>query len=272
MSQKSFSPENSRSVIESIQPTLRVGIIQTNLSTQTADEIYCFTEQELKKVDRALDVIVLPEMFTAVHLPDCRQLAEKPAGQTAQWMLRIARQLNALVCGSVSTKENGHFYNRFYFAYPDGKLEWYDKKNLYPLGGEFKTFTAGTKNLNVHFRGWRLAAQVCFDMCRTGTCGNPNDFDVLVYAACWPEELNEAWTTLLCGRAIENQAYALLANRMGTDATGPRYAGRSSAFTPSGELLGTLEPKTAGLLTAELSHSALENYRSKYPFLPIRDV
>ena len=52
---------------------------------------------------------------------------------------------------------------------------------------------------------------------------------------------------------------------MGTDGNGHHYRGDSRVINPQGEIIATAEPHQATRIDAELSLSALREYREKFP-------
>ena len=72
------------------------------------------------------------------------------------------------------------------------------------------------------------------------------------------------WQTLLRARAIENQAYVIGVNRVGTDGKGLAYDGRSAVIAPTGELLFE-EIKNERICTLKLDRVLLDNYRAEFP-------
>lgn len=87
--------------------------------------------------------------------------------------------------------------------------------------------------------------------------------------ANWPKVRRDAWNTLLKARAIENLAFTVGVNRIGTDPN-LEYAGDSKIHDPWGELV--LDAKQEeGLFTFELSADRLVQIRNQYPFLKDRD-
>jgi predicted amidohydrolase len=89
------------------------------------------------------------------------------------------------------------------------------------------------------------------------------DCDVLVNIANWPKHRLQQWKALLQARAIENQAYMIGVNRVGTDANGLEYEPSSMIFDANGE---RLEPiATEGEIDLfELSLQSLEVFRSNF--------
>lgn len=83
--------------------------------------------------------------------------------------------------------------------------------------------------------------------------------------ASWPAKRVTHWVTLLRARAIENQAYVIGVNRIGTD---PYYGypGCSLIVDPQGEIVAEAGEKQ-GAIGAELDLVSLRSYRNGLPFL-----
>ena len=114
-------------------------------------------------------------------------------------------------------------------------------------------------------QGWRILPLVCYDLRFPVWSRNRNDYDLALYVANWPAPRSLHWQTLLAARAIENQAYVVGCNRVGTDGNGHHYRGDSRVVNPQGEIIATAEPHQATRIDAELSLTALNEYREKFP-------
>ena len=221
-------------------------------------------------VDVSADVIVLPEMFNTGFIQEPKGLGESMEGQTVQWMQTMAKEKSSLVCGSLIVKEEGNHYNRMILAFPNGKIEFFDKAHLFAFGGEAKHFTPGTARPTYVYRGWRIRPIVCYDLRFPAWCRNDDDYDLLLNMASWPAVRSLAWTQLGIARAIENQAYYLAVNRTGMDGNGIEYNGLSQVVSYNGEVLMQIRDK-AMVAKIQLSLQALRIFREKFPFLKDRD-
>ncbi len=213
------------------------------------------------------DIIVLPEMFTTGFCMDAAEIAEDTT-QTLIWMEEMAKKHQKVICGSVSTKENGQFYNRFYWVEPSGNHHFYDKKHLFSFSGEDQIYTAGKDRVIVTYQNCRILLQICFDLRFPVFARNRQDYDLILYVANWPESRIDAWNTLLKARAIENQCYVFGVNRIGTDGNQLHYPASSYCFFADGSQISTEKDH---VISADIDLEKLQNFREKFPFLKNAD-
>lgn len=166
-----------------------------------------------------VDLFVLPEMFaTGFGFPPQQVAEPEVGGPTLEWMRRMAQEGNCAVAGSVAVRTaSDTFRNRFYFVFPDGNVEYYDKRHLFAFGGEHLEYTPGDRRVIVTYKGFRILLQVCYDLRFPVWMRNRNDYDMMLFVANWPVGRRAVWDVLLQARAIENQCYVLGVNRVGTD-------------------------------------------------------
>ncbi len=84
--------------------------------------------------------------------------------------------------------------------------------------------------------------------------------------ANWPSARADHWRTLLAARAIENQAYVIGVNRIGTDPN-EQYAGASLVIDPRGQTVAAAGGEET-VLAATLDLDTLRRYRREFPVLP----
>ena len=250
-----------------IAPQLRVTLVQSSLEWHDAAANRKHFEQLLADVAGTTDLIVLPEMFTTGFTMEAAVVAEPPGGPSTAWMQTIATRTGAVVTGSLVTRDGDDYFNRLVWMSPDGTCRTYDKRHLFRMGREHQHYSAGTTQLNVTLKGWKLRPLVCYDLrfpvWSRNRIGTPEGYDVLVYVANWPERRRYPWSTLLRARAIENLSYCIGVNRVGKDATGVTYTGDSAAIDFLGQPL--TEPcESACVMTVSLDHAALQGFRDKF--------
>ena len=210
------------------------------------------------------DVIVLPEMFTTAFCMEGS--AESMDGASVQWMLQKAKSLNAAVCGSMIVQEDNQQYNRFVWVTPNGEIEYYDKRHLFSLMGEGEQFAMGVERKLIHYKGWKICPQICYDLRFPVFSRNDLGYDVLLYVANWPDRRIVAWDKLLQARAIENQSYVVGVNRVGEDVNNISFPGHSAVYDAFGETLAFLG-KEEKVEFVTLDKEALIETRERLPFL-----
>lgn len=223
-------------------------------------------QSELENADA--DIFLLPEMFPTGFCMDAAEIADEN-GRVLDWMRRFSAQKNAAVCGSASIKENGRFYNRFYFVKPDGSFDFYDKRHLFSYSGEDEIYAKGSERKIVEYKGARFLLQVCYDLRFPVFSRNNDDYDAILYVANWPESRVGAWLHLLKARAIENLSYVFGLNRIGTDGNNLKYAESSRFYFADGS---EISEHSGHLVSAEIDLEKLNTFREKFGFLNDRDA
>lgn len=249
---------------------MKISLIQTSLIWENATANRANFEELINNILEATDIVLLPEMFSTGFTMEPATVAEKMDGETVQWMKRMAAAKECAVAGSIVIEENGNYYNRFLFVLPNGIIETYDKRHLFSLAGESKAYTAGTDRLIVDYRGWKICPLVCYDLRFPVFSRNTEDFDLLLYAANWPQPRILAWDTLLKARAIENMCYVAGVSRIGQDNNGHNYPGHSQVADYLGA--NVIKPsENEGVFTVELDKESMLETRKKFDFLSDRD-
>lgn len=242
---------------------MKITILQRNIEWANPEANIARADEVIGCLPEA-DLFVLPEMFSTGFCTRPEGVAESTGGEALRWMQRKAAERNCAVAGSVAVREDGKYYNRFYFVHPDGSVRHYDKRHLFAYGGEDTYFTPGHERVVVHFRGVRILLEVCYDLRFPVWSRNRGDYDVILYVANWPASRAGAWNTLLRARAIENQCYVAGVNRVGADpACG--YSGGSAVIDPYGNTLAECPWDKEGAATAEVDRERLDAFRRKFP-------
>lgn len=215
------------------------------------------------------DTVVLPEMFATGFTTDPTSVAQPMNGEITEWMRSMATKYGCAIVGTAIICEEGKFYNRALFAKPSGEVLHADKRHLFSIGGEAEHLTAGSERVVVEWGGLRWLLLTCYDLRFPVWSRCRGDYDAVLYPASWPASRREAWTTLLRARAIENEAYAIGANRTGCDPT-TRYSGDSAIIGFRGEYLAQIGAEE-GVITAEFDTEELAQFREKFPTLKDAD-
>ncbi len=251
---------------------LTVGIIQTALYWEDPESNRKMFEAKIDSLLSKTNLIILPEMFTTGFSMNASELAEEHEGITLDWMQTIAVEKNTALTGSIIVKDQGRFYNRLYFVFPDGSYHWYDKKHTFTLAGEHRTYTAGNQKLIIDYHGWKICPLICYDLRFPVWARNTEGYDLLLYVANWPKKRIAAWDALLRARAIENMSYCIGVNRVGQDGNNHEYVGHSAVYNVLGDLISSEEKELAFAETVVLSKTHIQTTRQQLQFLEDRDA
>lgn len=250
-------------------PELSIALIQTDLYWKNKVANLAMLEEKIWGINQKTDLIILPEMFPTGFSMDASELAEPMNLGVTKWMKQMAAQTGSVITGSVIIQEGGKYFNRLLWVSPDGFIQHYDKRHLFRMADEDKTFSPGEKLPIFSLKGWKICPQVCYDLrfpvwSRNHQKDGEEAYDLIFYVASWPAVRISAWDSLLPARAIENLSYSIGVNRVGDDGNGISYNGHSAAYDFKGAqiaYLGELDQYQIVTLEAE----KLEEYRKKFP-------
>ncbi len=252
------------------QEIFRIALVQAPLSWEDPSSNRSYFSEQLKSLSSS-DLVLLPEMFSTGFSMNPAALAETMEGESLNWLKDQAQEQGFALSGSLIIEEEGYYFNRLFFVYPDGSFRYYDKRHLFSYAGEEKVYTAGREKLILEYCGWKINPQICYDLRFPVWCRNAENFDLQFFVANWPARRSGAWKTLLQARAIENQVYLAGLNRIGDDGNGIYHSGDSALFDPLGEKLSQIEPGKAQSEIIKLSYSHLQKVRERFAFLKDRD-
>lgn len=249
---------------------LNIALMQTELVWQDPEANRALIAQRINSISQPVDLIVLPEMFTTGFTMTPVDCAETMDGDSVKWMRGLASATNAAITGSLVIQSGANFYNRLVFAFPDGRIETYDKRHLFSLAGEEQVYCAGKDRLIVEYKGFRICPLICYDLRFPAFSRNTEDFDLLLYVANWPSVRISAWDALLKARAIENMCYVAGVNRVGEDFNKHAYPGHSQVIDYLGEIaLSAWENE--GVFMIGIDKDQMISMRQKLGFLNDRD-
>jgi len=217
-------------------------------------------------------LVVLSEMYATGFSMDADRIAEPDDGPSCEFLVEQAARHHVWVGGSVPSVAPGATRpsNCFVLAAPDGVVHRYRKIHPFSYGGEHEVYDAGTQHVVVDVDGLRVALFVCYDLRFADEFWDlALDVDCYLVPANWPASRREHWRTLLRARAIENQAYVVGVNRVGSGG-GLDYSGDSMIVGPFGEILEEATQPVEVTLRAELDSAVVVATRERYPFLADR--
>ena len=251
---------------------LKIAVVQVDLAWENVTKNLDNFSEKIENIQEDVELIVLPEMFSTGFSMNATNLAERPNGPAFQWMQRIAKTKNAAVTGSVIVEDEGKYFNRLYFVFPDASFKTYDKRHTFTLAKENETYTAGKKKLIVEYKGWKICPLICYDLRFPVWARNTEDYDLLIYVAIWPETRINAWDVLLQARAIENMSWCIGVNRTGVDGNEYRYNGHTAVYDCLGKSLFNPGREIEFTEVVTIDKDSLLETRSKLKFLQDRDT
>lgn len=248
---------------------LKIAIFPMKIAWADPAENLSNVEKVANALSPDIDILVLPELFSTGFLQDIQvisTLAEPISGATITRIKELSRSRGFAIAGSFLCRVGEKIFNRSFFIEPSGEETFYDKRHLFSLSMEHKVFASGDKQSPVvRYRGWNISLIVCYDLRFPVWCrNNRQSYDLMLVPANWPSSRGYAWKHLLIGRAIENQAVYVGANRGGSDDFGD-YDGLSFVVNGLGKIVSTTDSLT-GLVVAEFERDELAKIRKKLPF------
>ena len=219
-------------------------------------------------------LIVLAEMFATGFSMEPERIAEDEGGPNERFLLDAAAEHDAYLIASIAQRgPDGRYRNNAIVATPSGSVTRYAKIHPFSFAGEHERYTAGTQRCTVLIDELRVSPFVCYDLRFADEFwALAHDTDVYVVPANWPSPRHEHWRALLRARAIENQAYVVGVNRVGT-VRDLSHAGGSAIIDPLGTVLAGDDPVDGAgeaVYSADIDPATVRQVREKFPFLADR--
>jgi predicted amidohydrolase len=251
---------------------MRIAAVQHDIVWEDRDANFeRLAPQVARAVGAGAELVLLTETFST-GFSMTPGIGEPEDGPSSRFLLAQAAEHGVWTGGTCpEIADDGELpYNSFVLAGPDGTVHRYRKLHPFTHAGEHERFRAGEAPVTLEIGDVRITPFVCYDL-RFGNVfwRAAPDTDVYLVPANWPSPRRLHWQTLLQARAIENQAYVVGCNRVGTAGDGTDHAGDSRIISPMGELLSTAaEAET--LVLAEVDPRVVTATRDRLRFLPDR--
>jgi len=258
---------------QSQMSTLKIALVQMTVMDGAPEENMARATFLLLGAPGA-DVYVLPELWTTGYATATwRASASQDAPRIALGVAALAARLRAYIVGSmVTANDAGRLVNRLWVFGPKGtSVASYDKGHLFAPMQEDRHLVAGETRAQVDVHDWTTALSLCFDlrfpeMYRLDALAGA---DLFLVPAEWPVERAEALAVLARARAIENQAYLALCNRVGPAADGTEFGGGSVLIAPDGTVVADAGSRE-GVVLGVVQHTELERVRRQGSLLGLR--
>lgn len=250
---------------------IKITTFQAYLFWENVEKNLANLTLRLSSLREKTDLIILPEMFNTGFTLNVEKCAETMNGPTMHWLYDHAKKFDCVIAGTLIIEEEGRYYNRFIWMSPDGSFVHYDKRHLFGLAQEDEKFSPGNSRIILEVKGWKICPMICYDLRFPVWSRNQEGaYDLLVYAASWPDKRSAHWRSLIPARAIENQAFVIGVNRVGYDGNEVYYSGGSMCISPMGDVV-YYKPEDEDLYTFTLNPKDLQTARGTLPFLKDSD-
>ncbi len=254
---------------------MRVGVVQMQVVDGDAAANLRHAEA-LINVHPGAALYVLPELWTTGYAHSCwPAVAQEHTPAICQALQSLAQSSHAWIAGSmISRNENQQLVNRLWVFSPDGAAPiFYDKGHLFEPMDEHLYLVAGKRRIRCSIGGVETALSICFDlrfpeMYRRDAVEGAEMFLVV---SEWPHPRSEALRTLARARAMENQAYLVLSNRVGPADDGTIFCGGSMVVGPDGSVLADAGD-SEGVIFADIDAEAVRGGRAAFPVLGLRQA
>jgi predicted amidohydrolase len=263
---------------------MRAAAVQLSSSADTAANLAVADRLTRAAAADGASLIVLPEKWTAMGSDEqLRAAGESLQGPAIGWARAIARELGVdLVAGSILERMPGHekLANTSVHVDPQGEVRaTYRKVHMFDVevGGrsyrESELEEPGEEIvISQTADGVGLGLSICYDLrfpelYRILAVGGARV--IVVPAAFTLATTRDHWETLVRARAIENQAFVIAANQVGSHPAGHRSGGRSMIVDPWGVVLAQAPDRECHIV-AELDMDAQQEIRASLPSLANR--
>jgi len=250
---------------------MRVTCVQLDIAWQDKPANFARVRTLLAGADacEAGGLIVLPEMFSTGFSMEVQAAAEGLDAPAEGFLVELARRYGCYALGGVvNATSDGRGLNEAVLVGSDGMQAMrYAKMHPFSFAGESQHFAPGDTPVLAEVAGTKLSAFICYDL------RFPEVFravslagaEVLVVIANWPAIRDRHFQALLTARAVENQAWVVGVNRVGSDSN-VQYSGGSVVIDPFGRTVAQAGNREA-VISAEMDVQALREYRREFPVL-----
>ena len=214
-------------------------------------------------------LVVFPEMAdTGYAMPVIQKHATTWSEGAVPQLCEVAKALSIAIVSGVSERDGDSIYNSQVAIDASGKIvAKYRKTHLFspPPIEEHKCFSPGDELVSFAVGPFRLGLTICYDLrfpevYRTLAC--EDGVNVFILSSAWPFPRVEHLRALATARAIENQSYVILSNRVGQD-DGVSFCGTSAIIDPSGVVIAAASADREELIVGEISEEVVRSVRDR---------
>lgn len=220
------------------------------------------------------DIVLFPEaQLTGFLGPEnIAAIAEPLDGPSVRAIKTAVRERDIAAVVGLIENDRGNYYNTSLFITPEGIALSYRKTHLWIT--EPGLVLPGDRYATIEWRGVRLGLLICYDseFPESARALAALGAELMLVSDGNMEPYGYVHRTSIAARAMENQVFVAVANRVGAGPEGLTFAGGSAAVDPFGQVLfeaGKTESRHT--ITLDLAQIAaardLYNYRADQRFL-----
>ena len=215
------------------------------------------------------ELVIFPEMAdTGYTMQIIREQARPWSEGAVPELQEIARTLAIAIISGVSEREASVIYNSQVVVDATGAIvAKYRKTHLFAPIEEDKCCAPGQELASIALGPFKVGLTICYDLRFPEiyrALAVDHGVNVFVISSAWPFPRVEHLRVLATARAIENQSYVVLANRVGRDGGAP-FCGSSAVIDPYGVVVAAASADRAELIVADLSQEVLDTVRERMP-------
>ena len=194
------------------------------------------------------------------------EVAEPLDGPSVSAVIAAARQHNISVAIGMAENDNGRFYNTTLLLTPEGIALKYRKTHLW--ASDRGVYEAGDRYATCLWNGVRVGLLICYDIefPESARALAQLGAELLIVTNGNMDPYGPTHRTAIMARAQENQAFALMVNRVEEGDGGLLFAGGSALVDPLGTLLFEAG-REEGQFAVELDLNQLTAARQDYRYL-----
>lgn len=186
--------------------------------------------------------------------------AEPVPGPSTERLATDCRELNVYCVVGMLEQAGPDLFNSAALVGPNGLVACYRKIHL-PFLGVDRFTRPGDRPMAVHdLGGLRLGMLICYDgsLPEAARALTLLGADLIVLPTNYPEEAQSTIDHLVRCRAVENNIYYTVVNRVGQE-RGYRFLGQSQIVAPNGVLVAASKDDRPAILTAEIHPARARN-------------
>ncbi len=252
--------------------TLKIAALQLDCAFESPRKNFEIAQKAIADAaQQGAEVAVLPESFATGFSPNVNEMAAH-SSEIRDFLSNAASEFGIFVIAGLFERasQNSLPENRALVFDSLGRcVAQYSKMHPFSLDNEHTRVKPGAKPCCFDLCGIQTSLAICYDLrfpeLFRSTCEKT---ELYIVIANWPSVRAFDFRLLLQARALENQAYVLGVNRVGSS-TFSHYAGESIFVSPEGQILNDAS-QAASVMLCDVNLETLQKMREARPFLKDR--